>query len=323
MTNCAVLLAQIGGDGAPSSNPGIVLLGIADGVVMQVRLSFLLMLALSSLPVDCYGEPLNGHVEQTDVKRLPRPETALLNSSLEIKVLKSGESANAPLAGAIQTSDFYLPLKVQEPSIAPLAATRPRLVSTPPGFVDSYWLQGFEQRRGCCWPSTGDFGAQWVRERHRLFGQAAVPQTSAQMISSPLPSNWPTLPGIMQNANARQVLIYDERIVWNEWYNRVSEQIYSLWSRDKRRPGTARLTIVVTAGKEISASVQRSTSAAFSGPLLAAVSSLNQASVLQFPPNSRRRQVSFEATFTSGADAKPGVIRSDANDLETVRRSSI
>lgn len=116
--------------------------------------------------------------------------------------------------------------------------------------------------------------------------------------------------------------IYEEKsVLWDAWYDRVSNALYQNWLGKGRQPGEATLQVSVRRPRQIQAEVLHSSnqSPAFKQSLQDAVASLNGSPVLDFPGQSMKQQVSFSTVFSAGVNTASGAFSERRGDIEQVR----
>jgi hypothetical protein len=216
-----------------------------------------------------------------------------------------------------------------------------------PNFVpfreDSLDPNGYQVRFPAATDTSWRLGRQYVQQN--VSGQLTAAQTAASLKEFQLPASatqelWPASPAMTQPfsfpeqhlagfppAHALMPTLtpkpqyVDETVVWNAWYKRVADAVYSVWStRSKKGSGSVQLRITVGKNRTIDALVSAPTAAstAFKQSVIEAVRSFANSSTIEFPAQSQRKRVSFYATFSTGLRNEPGV-RSSVNDAELVR----
>jgi hypothetical protein len=96
-------------------------------------------------------------------------------------------------------------------------------------------------------------------------------------------------------------------LAWERWHKQLSQAIYERWQAMAEDPGHATVKIFVSSNRQITAQILRSSGAPqFETTILSAISSLNGNPGLNFPAQSQRHSVSFEADYVAGANVTPG-----------------
>lgn len=308
---------------------------------MRRLFSVVAMMAMLAGIAPARSESLKGNVEKSDtLKRIARPKEARLSDSLVVRALGArrlqavvSTDSTEPLNGyALTEGDFRLDLYRDDPKMAPLNRQLP-MRQRP-----LYWRETVRTPR-LVMPDLGCCGYGWdlpmpyiemdsTSLMHRMGGQISYNSASGQLMPSDFQSpQWPSFPGappLLANRNfiqAQPVAVQEESLInWQSWYEQVARAIYQAWSGETKGGGSAEVRVEVTRDRKISATTLSATakSPSFNRSLLKAINAVNGSAVLAFPPNSRRRAVSFEANFTTAASNQSGVSVAATSDSERV-----
>ncbi len=211
--------------------------------------------------------------------------------------------------------------------------------------VGNYWTVGIPYRwgrgrdnwYGYYWGYNTAYGG-WqgnmpgYRRANRIQGQADwgnwdLPQNNLAVdpnfYTRRLPGSIPPIRPINMNTNLGwgiPLRPVDQSILWDAWYQKVSNAMYRNWAARGRQLGIATLRITVRRNKTIEAQILRVSTQApdFKKNLLDAVASLNGNSVLDFPPNSQRQIVSFNCQFNASTNTANGAFSERSGEVERV-----
>lgn len=299
---------------------------------------------------------LTGRVEQKDkLELLSRPQVGL-NESVKIldegsamlrgsamDPMLSGGSEKDALNSVLDADNFNLNYRQLTPQTDPgtLSSARGRMTSRKPCCAEARLIlmmrrgfgYGYEPPR---WRQTNFSGLHsdnWDLQREGVHAEMmpnSFPSRWPQPISmgnsirpihsTPLPASDWSIPPI-QPIKPVQPLYVDQNIAWDNWYKTVSDALYKNWSKLNALPGEARLRITVSSTRKIDAQILSTTNfkPEFKETLTKAIASLNGASILAFPPQSKRFSVSFQTMFSAGTQGHAGAFSERTNDVERVR----
>lgn len=165
--------------------------------------------------------------------------------------------------------------------------------------------------------------------------QASIRSTAYYMPPSVAPERGELIPGSSKNTawdippvlrvvpplHPVAPLCEEKNVLWDTWYQKVSNALYHDWLGRGEQPGEATLHITVRRSRKIEADLLHSSnsSSTFRKNLLAAVASLNGSQVLDFPSQSMKQTVSFDSVFSAGADTIAGAYSDRRGEIEQVR----
>ena len=113
----------------------------------------------------------------------------------------------------------------------------------------------------------------------------------------------------------------EQNILWDAWYQRISQELYRNWKGRGNEPGIATLRITILRGRKIEAQIVKTNnhSASFKKGLMDAVATLSGSAVLDFPSMSQKQIVSFDSAFTASTSTANGATSERKGDIEQVR----
>ncbi len=182
---------------------------------------------------------------------------------------------------------------------------------------------------GNSWNGNNSFSSDWNRRmitqeqlKADLVSQGGNANlnrnnSSGKMRPVPIPpQDW----GI-QPMSAPAPAYADQNILWDAWYQSVSNALYRNWISAGQQPGEATIRIFVRQPRHIEAQILHSNNqaATFKSNLINAVARLNGSPILDFPSNSQKQAVSFDTVFTADASTASGAYSERKGELELVR----
>lgn len=285
--------------------------------------------------------PLQGRVEgYTKGLHMLRPIVGDDPLNRSVRVLSGApglrsDAKDETLDQALSANNFVLPSAPSRPQTpkwaSPNMQVDPSLsrITMSPNFawsINGWWVDdwGYGYGRGRRYYQVSNFAMDWdssfdsrrMRVDPSMYSQVTYPRTNV---------GWgvPNVPP-MRIAPVPPPPVYTEQnISWDQWYQNVSSALYGNWRRGEQ-PGDATLRITVARGRRIDAQILKcnNSSPGFRQSLLAAVSSLNQSAVLDFPAGSPKQTVNFDSAFSAGLNTTSGAGSDRHGEIEqvTIRR---